>query len=94
MATRAMTVIRTNLVRRLHEMYTSPFGQLYYTLLALNKRLDNPGARIANDVDLFTPFLTEFLSGGIVNAESVVLAQTMTLCISLVVICNLATSWH
>jgi len=70
---RLMLAWRTRLVTRLHAMYLSKYGRLYYTLSNLDSRIDSADQTITNDADLLTQFLFEFFAGGVMKPDSGVL---------------------
>ncbi|CAK0870012.1 unnamed protein product, partial [Prorocentrum cordatum] len=69
-AMRAMIACRKELTHHLHSLYMSRHGRNYYTLGNLDNRVDTPGSRITNDVDLMMQFLFEFVFGGIMKPEA------------------------
>lgn len=64
-ALRLMIRFRVSLTRHLHSLYMSPAGRAYYAIGGQDQRVDNPGVRITNDVDLMLQNGVEFFIGGV-----------------------------
>lgn len=74
-----MIAWRMNFVRRLHSMYMSPHGSLYYTLSNLDKRVDVAEQRITGETDMCFQYMFEFFAGGIHKPDSGALFNIMSM---------------
>eukprot|EP00928_Gymnodinium_smaydae_P076483 TRINITY_DN5950_c1_g2_i1.p1 TRINITY_DN5950_c1_g2~~TRINITY_DN5950_c1_g2_i1.p1 ORF type:complete len:1554 (+),score=286.16 TRINITY_DN5950_c1_g2_i1:344-4663(+) len=75
---RFLTCARASLSERLHSLYMDPRGRSYYVMNNLDKKVNDPGSTLTNDLDLTLQYTCEFFLGGVLASDSGALSNVCT----------------